>query len=118
MLYNLVAREGPGLFIFDTCAQFMPTVPSTPKDERGMDDVDTDTEDHVTDEVRYRCLFRKVVTVVEQGYSDGRLSPTFGMRVSSGRHACCATLAGCMDSCQSDPGLMKVFFDFARICQR
>ena len=83
-----------------------------------MDDVDTDTEDHVADEVRYRRLFRKVVTVVGLGYSAGRLPPTLGMRVSIGRHACCATLAGCMDSCQSDPGLMKVFFDFARICQR
>ena len=67
MLFNAVTREGPGLFVFDTCAQFIRTVPSIPRDERDMDDVDTDTEDHVADEARYRCLTRKSVTVVEQG---------------------------------------------------
>ena len=56
-----------GPFVFDTCAQFIRTVPSIPRDERDMDDVDTDTEDHVADEARYRCLTRKSVTVVEQG---------------------------------------------------
>ena len=67
MLHNSVYREGPGLFVFDTCAQFIRTVPSIPRDERDMDDVDTDTEDHVADEVRYRCLTRKSITAVEQG---------------------------------------------------
>lgn len=48
------AREKPGLFVFDTCAQFLRTVPTLPRDEKDMDDVDTESEDHVGDEVRYR----------------------------------------------------------------
>ena len=56
MLFNSVSREGSGLFIFDTCAQFIRTVPSIQRDERDMDDVDTETEDHIADEARYRVL--------------------------------------------------------------
>ena len=61
MLYNSVTREGPGLFVFDTCAQFIRTVPSIPRDERDMDDVDTDTEDHIADESRYRAVTNPVI---------------------------------------------------------
>jgi hypothetical protein len=48
--------ERPGMFIFDTCRHFIRTVPSLPRDEKDPDDVDTDAEDHVGDESRYRCL--------------------------------------------------------------
>ena len=48
--------EEPGLFIFENCRQFIRTVPVLPRDERDPDDVDTDAEDHVADEVRYRIL--------------------------------------------------------------
>jgi hypothetical protein len=47
-------RERPGLFVFDTCKQFTRTVPVLPRDEKNMDDVDTDAEDHIGDETRYR----------------------------------------------------------------
>lgn len=47
-------REKPGLFVFDTCTQFLRTFPVLPRDEIKMDDVDTDAEDHIGDEVRYR----------------------------------------------------------------
>jgi len=50
------AREKPALFVFDTCNQFMDLVPSLPRDEDNLDDVDTDAEDHMGDEVRYRVL--------------------------------------------------------------
>lgn len=48
--------EEPGLFIFDTCRHFIRTVPALPMDEMKLDDIDTDAEDHVADESRYRCL--------------------------------------------------------------
>lgn len=47
-------REHPGLFVFDTCTQFLRTFPTLPRDEKDMDDVDTNAEDHIGDEVRYR----------------------------------------------------------------
>lgn len=50
-----IPREHPGLFVFDTCRQFIRTVPVLPRDERNQDDIDTDAEDHVADEARYRC---------------------------------------------------------------
>ena len=46
--------ERPGLFVFDTCRHFMRTVPSLPRSDKDPDDVDTDAEDHIGDETRYR----------------------------------------------------------------
>jgi hypothetical protein len=48
--------EEPGLFVFDTCTHFIRTVPVLPRDAKKPDDVDTDAEDHVYDEARYRCM--------------------------------------------------------------
>lgn len=48
-------REKPGLFVVvEDCPQFVRTVLSLPRDEDDLDDVDTEAEDHVGDEVRYR----------------------------------------------------------------
>jgi len=47
-------REKPGLFVFDNCDQFIRTVPVLPRSEKDPDDVNTDAEDHIGDEVRYR----------------------------------------------------------------
>ena len=52
-------REKPGLFIFETCEQFQRTVPALPRDEDDMDDVDTNAEDHIGDECRYRIRFKR-----------------------------------------------------------
>lgn len=52
---NGLPRETPGLFVIgEECPQFLRTVLSLPRDEKDLDDVDTDSEDHVADEVRYR----------------------------------------------------------------
>lgn len=58
-LTNSVKREGPGLYVFSTCRQFIRTVPSLPRDSKHPDDVDTDAEDHVGDETRYRVLTKR-----------------------------------------------------------
>jgi hypothetical protein len=51
---TVLPREEPGLFVFDTCRQFIRTVPNIPRSEKDLDDVDSDAEDHVADEARYR----------------------------------------------------------------
>lgn len=51
-----VPRERPGLYVFDTCKMFIDLVPILPRDEKDPDDVDTDAEDHIGDEVRYEVL--------------------------------------------------------------
>ena len=47
-------REKPGLFIFRTCHNWLDLVPVLPRDDKDLDDVDTDAEDHLGDETRYR----------------------------------------------------------------
>lgn len=47
-------REAPGLFISERCDQWLRTVPSLPRDDRDLDDIDTESEDHIGDETRYR----------------------------------------------------------------
>lgn len=48
-------RENPGLFVLQRCEQFIRTVPVLPRDvDKDPDDVNTDAEDHIGDEVRYR----------------------------------------------------------------
>jgi len=51
-------RDEPGLFVFDTCRHFIRTVPTLPRSEKDPEDVDSDAEDHIYDETRYRI--RKV----------------------------------------------------------
>lgn len=49
-------RDTPGIFVFNTCTYFLDLFPVLPRDESDPDDVDTDSEDHIGDEVRYRVL--------------------------------------------------------------
>jgi hypothetical protein len=53
-----VSGEGEGLFVFDACLQFIRTVPGLPRDVTDPDDVDSDAEDHIGDEVRYHVYRR------------------------------------------------------------
>lgn len=50
------SREDPHLYVFDTCRQFLRTVPLAPRDEKDPDDIDSEYEDHILDETRYRLL--------------------------------------------------------------
>lgn len=57
-------RENPAMYIFDNCNYFFELVPSLPRDEVDQDDVDTECEDHMGDEVRYMVLDQAVYTGV------------------------------------------------------
>ena len=50
-------REEPAIFVFDTCEHWLRTVPTLPRSDKDPDDVDTDAEDHIGDETRYRVRF-------------------------------------------------------------
>lgn len=56
--------DRPGLYVMEHCRDFIRTVPPLPRDERDPDDVDTDAEDHIADEMRYRVLAPKRETTV------------------------------------------------------
>lgn len=51
-----IAREGPALYFMNNCKAAAVILPTLPRDEDNMDDVDTDSEDHLYDEVRYKVL--------------------------------------------------------------
>ena len=48
----------PMLYVFETCRDFIRTVPVLQHDPARPEDLDTDGEDHVADEARYACLSR------------------------------------------------------------
>lgn len=55
-----VPREKPGLYVFNTCKDFIDLFPVLPRDEEDPDDVDTEAEDHIGDEVRYEVLDKAI----------------------------------------------------------
>jgi len=58
MMENSVKHplEKPGLYIFDTCRSWISIVPLMQRDQKNPDDIDTNTEDHIADETRYRIM--------------------------------------------------------------
>jgi hypothetical protein len=52
------ANERPMLVVFDTCKDLIRTLPALQHDRSRPEDLDTEAEDHVADEVRYACMSR------------------------------------------------------------
>jgi hypothetical protein len=48
----------PMLYVFETCRDFIRTVPILQHDPARLEDLDTHAEDHVADEARYACMSR------------------------------------------------------------
>lgn len=51
-----VTGEGPALYFMSNCVCSIELLPTLPRDEKKIDDVDTTAEDHCYDMVRYRAL--------------------------------------------------------------
>jgi len=49
-------REGPGIYFMDNCRASLAIIPTLPRDEEDLDDIDTTAEDHIWDETRYVVL--------------------------------------------------------------
>ena len=50
----------PMMYVFNTCKAFIRTMPLLQYDEHRVEDLDTDGEDHVADEVRYFLMSRPI----------------------------------------------------------
>lgn len=48
----------PMLYVFENCRDFIRTIPSLAYDDRNVEDIDTDGEDHIYDETRYFLMAR------------------------------------------------------------
>ncbi len=55
---RLRGDDEPMLYVFETCKDFIRTVPALQHDDKKPEDVDSDGEDHVGDETRYACMSR------------------------------------------------------------
>ena len=54
-------------YIFDTCKHAIRTIPLMMYDEHKPEDLDTDLEDHIPDEIRYFCMMRPIAPrIVEE----------------------------------------------------
>lgn len=62
--------EGPAIYFMTNCVASITLIPSLPRDEDELDDVDTDAEDHAYDMVRYRVLAgnNRAATSIEVSY--------------------------------------------------
>lgn len=57
-------REKAGMFVFRENVQWLRTVPSLPRSDKDLDDVDTDVEDHSGDATRYKATKKRAVLQV------------------------------------------------------
>lgn len=65
------AEDGPMLYFLSTCAHLIRTLPALQHDEVRPEDVDTDSEDHVADELRYACMSRPYTIPMTPAPKDG-----------------------------------------------
>ena len=55
-LESSIRKEGQGFYFMDNCKSSLEIIPSLARDEKELDDVDTDSEEHIWDAIRYRVL--------------------------------------------------------------
>ena len=62
MHYRLAFDDNgfPMMYVFSNCKAFIRTIPLLQYDEHKPEDLDTEGEDHVADEVRYFCMSRPI----------------------------------------------------------
>ena len=59
MRARLNGQDGvPMLYVFNTCRDFIRVIPVMQHDQNRVEDLDTDSEDHLPDEARYGCMSR------------------------------------------------------------
>ncbi len=64
-------RSVPMLYFLECCEDSIRTIPTLQHDETDMEDLDTDAEDHVADEVRYAVMSRPWIKEAPQPQGSG-----------------------------------------------
>lgn len=62
---RLIGSGAPSIYFFSTCTEAIRTLPALQHDHDKPEDVDTDSEDHAPDEIRYACMSRPFVRQAE-----------------------------------------------------
>lgn len=50
----------PRMYVLDSCRDFVRTIPALQYDDHKVEDIDTEGEDHIADEMRYFCMSRPI----------------------------------------------------------
>lgn len=84
---RLLGEEKPMLYVFSTCVDFIRTFPALQHDIHKPEDIDTEGEDHVADEVRYAVMSRPYQRPIAKpkdmrGADDMTLNELFGLEKS------------------------------------
>ena len=59
---RLIGDDGrPMMYFFSTCRDSIRTLPALQHDRDKPEDVDTESEDHAPDEIRYACMSRPYI---------------------------------------------------------
>jgi len=56
----------PMFYVFNTCKDFIRTIPMMQYDEHKVEDLDSDLEDHIADEWRYVCMGRPIKPTIRR----------------------------------------------------
>jgi hypothetical protein len=56
----------PRFYVFDSCREFIRTITTLQHDERNVEDVQTDGEDHIADQWRYVAMQNMIKPIVEE----------------------------------------------------
>ena len=67
----------PMMYIFNTCKDFIRTIPMLQYDEHKPEDIDTTQEDHIADETRYFLMSRPIKPSVEKKADGWKNSPLY-----------------------------------------
>lgn len=67
----------PMMYVFSNCKAFIRTIPMLQYSETRVEDLDTDGEDHVADEVRYFCMSRPIKPMLGQPENNWEKSPMY-----------------------------------------
>jgi hypothetical protein len=80
----------PLLYFHESCEQTILTLPTLQHDEKDMEDLDTDSEDHAADETRYACMSRPLTKDPKRphnpvDFSSARAAPTINEIIANQR---------------------------------
>ena len=67
----------PRLYVFNTCREFIRTIPALIYSEHKVEDVDTSLEDHIYDECRYFCMANPVPARITPPPDDWYKNPMY-----------------------------------------
>lgn len=65
--------DRPSIFIFNTCVNLIRTMAAIPIDKNDPEDVNTDTDDHAYDALRYGVMSRPMARENELNFGDSRI---------------------------------------------